>query len=244
MRLHTILPLALLLPLTQAAETTLALYIFSRHGDRTSKSWPPTTLTPLGYNEIFTSGSWFRQRYINGTSTSASSPIANISRDVVKLSQIAASAPLDSVLMPSAQGFLQGLYPPVGADLGTQTLGNGTKVAAPLDGYQLIPIQTVAMGTGSEDQAWLQGSSNCANAIASSNGYYMSDEYMRLLDGTRGFYSPLSTRRLMPARRLLRMRIPVRETPFALPFFTSNPPRILIHQLTSIHQNQSSTTST
>ena len=169
---QTILPFALLLPITQAAETVLGLYIFSRHGDRTTKAWPPTKLTDLGYSEIFSSGTWFRENYINGTS-----PINGIEPNNVKLSQISASSPLDTVLTPSAQGFLQGLYPPVGTTLGSQTLANGTVVAAPLNGYQLIPIQTVATGTGSEDQAWLQGSSNCANAEISSNEYYDSPEY-------------------------------------------------------------------
>ena len=183
---HILLPFALLLPITQAAETVLGLYIFSRHGDRTSKAWPPTKLTDLGYREIFSSGTWFRQNYINGTS-----PINTIEPNNVKLSQISASAPLDAVLMPSTQGFLQGLYPPVGAALGSQTLANGTVVTAPLDGYQLIPIQTVATGTGSEDQAWLQGASNCANAVISSNNYFASPEYMSLLNSTQAFYSSI-----------------------------------------------------
>lgn len=174
------------LPLTQAAETVLGLYIFSRHGDRTTKAYPPTKLTDLGYNEIFSSGTWFRETYINGTS-----PINAIEPNIVKLSQIAALAPLDNVLMTSAMGFLQGLYPPVGATLGSQTLGNGTVVAAPLDGFQLIPIQTVTTGTGSEDSAWLQGASNCANAEVSSNNYFTSPEYMALLNSTQAFYSSI-----------------------------------------------------
>ena len=181
---QTILPFALLLPITQAAETVLGLYIFSRHGDRTTKAWPPTKLTDLGYSEIFSSGTWFRENYINGTS-----PINGIEPNNVKLSQISASSPLDTVLTPSAQGFLQGLYPPVGTTLGSQTLANGTVVVAPLNGYQLIPIQIVATGTGSEDQAWLQGSSNCANAEISSNEYYNSPEYKDLLRSTQAFYS-------------------------------------------------------
>ena len=182
----TILPLTfLLLPLTQAADTVLGVYIFSRHGDRTSKAWPPTVLTPLGYSEIFTSGSRFRETYINGTS-----PIANIANNTVKLSQISASAPLDNVLMPSAQGFLQGLYPPVGGS-SQQKLANGTVVDAPLDGYQLIPIATAGTGTGSENDVWLQGSSNCANTVISSNAYYASAEYMGLLNSTRDFYQGL-----------------------------------------------------
>lgn len=183
---QTLLPFALSFSLTQAAETVLGLYIFSRHGDRTSKAYPPTSLTDLGYSEIFSSGTWFRENYING-----SSPINGIEPNNVKLSQIVASAPLDNVLWSSTQGFLQGLYPPVGATLGSQTLGNGTIVAAPLDGYQIIPIQIFTIGTGSEDSAWLQGASNCANAEVSSNNYFTSSEYMALQNSTQAFYSSI-----------------------------------------------------
>ena len=63
------------------------------------------------------------------------------------------TAPLDNVLQSSAQGFLQGLYPPVE---NTQTLRNGTVVLAPFGGYQIIPVNLVSSGTGSEDNGWLQ----------------------------------------------------------------------------------------
>ncbi|KAL8815743.1 MAG: hypothetical protein Q9191_008429 [Dirinaria sp. TL-2023a] len=183
------LPLLISFLPSTAAETVLGVYIFSRHGDRTSKSTPPTVLTPLGYSQIFASGTYYRNRYI---SSSASSQIASISPDVVKLGQISASAPLDNVLMPSAQGFLQGLYPPVGNTLGEEALRDGRNVSTPLDGYQLIPVQTVTSGTGSEDSAWLQGAGNCANAISSSNEYFSSPEYNQLLNSTGDFYKGLA----------------------------------------------------
>ncbi|KAL6720331.1 hypothetical protein ACLMJK_002252 [Lecanora helva] len=184
-----LLPFVLLLPLTSSAETILGLYIFSRHGDRTSKSAPSTVLTDLGYSQVFTSGSYFRDTYVaNGSA----SQIHNIADSVVKQSQIAASAPLDNVLFPSAMGFLQGLYPPVGSTLGGQKLRNGTTVETPLNGFQLIPVGTVTSGTGSEDQAWLQGSSNCAKAVVSSNQYFMSDEYKQLENSTIEFYQSLT----------------------------------------------------
>lgn len=189
--MHTSLIFAiptLLSATTAAAETVLGVYIFSRHGDRTSKSTPPTVLTPLGYSEIFSSGTYYRNRYI---SSNASSPIAGISPDLVNLAQISASAPLHNVLMTSAQGFMQGLYPPVGAMLGTESLRNNQSSEAPLDGYQLIPVQTVAAGTSSEDSAWLQGAGNCANAITSSNSYFLSAEYRDLLSSTENFYKSL-----------------------------------------------------
>lgn len=79
----------------------------------------------------------------------------------------------------------------MGPTLGEQRLRNGTTVEVPLNGYQLIPVATVTSGTGSEDSAWLQGSSNCANAIVSSNEYFSSMEYERLEESTRGFYRSL-----------------------------------------------------
>ena len=189
MRPQQTLLLALAIPFSHAAETILGVYIFSRHGDRTAKSTPPANLTDLGYQEIFTSGTYFRNRYI---ASNATSRIAGINTDLVKQSQITASAPLDTVLMNSAQGFLQGLYPPVGTTLGANTLRNGTTLQTPLNGYQLIPIQTVTSGTGSEDSAWLQGSSNCAKALVSSNNYYTSLSYMNLLNSTADFYKSIS----------------------------------------------------
>ena len=189
MRSSNLLLLCLGLPFTQAAETVLGVYIFSRHGDRTAKSLPPADLTDLGYQEVFTSGSYFRDRYVSST---ASAKISGISSDLVKQSQLTASAPLDTVLMKSAQGFLQGLYPPVGTTLGSNKLRNGTVVQAPLNGYQLIPVQQVATGTGSEDSAWLQGASNCAKATVSSNEYFQSQEYKDLLNNTADFYKSLT----------------------------------------------------
>ena len=200
---QTLLSLSLLPSLSTAAETVLGLYIFSRHGDRTSKSTPSTALTDLGYSEIFSSGTWFRDQYIANGSTSQ---VHGIEPDVVKQSQIAASAPLDDVLMPSCLGFLQGLYPPVGPTLGQQTLRNGTVVQVPLNGYQIIPVGTVTSGTGSEDSAWLQGSGYCAKAIVSSNDYFASPEYMILENSTMGFYTSLEP--------VVNSTIPANETNF------------------------------
>ncbi|KAI1615797.1 acid phosphatase [Exophiala viscosa] len=168
-----------------AAETVLGVYIFSRHGDRTAKSTPPANLTDLGYQEVYTSGNYYRGRYI---SSDATRKIWGMNTDLVKLSQITASAPIDNVLQNSAGGFLQGLYPPVGETLGTDTLRNGTSVSTPLNGYQLIPLQVVTSGTNSEDSAWLQGSTGCANAAISSNDYFTSPSYLTTYNQTYDFY--------------------------------------------------------
>lgn len=171
--------------LVTTQETVLGVYIFSRHGDRTAKSTPPANLTDLGYQEVFTSGTYFRNRYV---AADASKRIFGVNSDLVKQSQITASAPSDTVLSNSAQGFLQGLYPPVGEQLGSNTLRNGTVVQSPLNGYQLIPLQAVQSGSNSENSAWLQGSTNCANAMISSNNYFASTEFLETSNRTESLY--------------------------------------------------------
>lgn len=187
--MHYLLPLLASLASSAAAETVIGLYIFSRHGDRTAKSTPPSNLTDLGYQEVFTSGTFFRNRYV---ASDASRRVFGLNSDLVKQSQITASAPVDTVLQNSALGFLQGLYPPVGQQLGSNTLRNGTVVQSPLNGYQLIPLQTVTNGANSENSAWLQGSTNCANAQISSNDYFESAQYKHTLNSTQDFYNGVS----------------------------------------------------
>ncbi|ESZ99291.1 hypothetical protein SBOR_0332 [Sclerotinia borealis F-4128] len=184
-----------LLPLIQGqestSETVLGVYIFHRHGDRTTKAYAPTSLTDLGYAQVYASGNYYRQRYID---SNASSPLYKINSDIAKISQLNVQAPVDNVLQNSASGFLQGLYPPVGATLGSQILANGTSVEAPLGGFQLIPVNVVATASSSansENSAWLQGSSGCGNAITSSNNYFFSEEYTSLLNSTKSFYQSI-----------------------------------------------------
>ncbi|KAI4236765.1 MAG: hypothetical protein LQ349_002354 [Xanthoria aureola] len=187
--LSFLLPVLFFPFLACAAETILGVFIFSRHGDRTAKSTPPTALTTLGYRQIFNSGTYFRNRYI---APNVASRIVGVDSDVVEQSQITVSAPVDTVLMNSAQEFLQGLYPPVGFTLASDTLRNGSVISPPLDGYQLIPIRSTTAGMGSEDSAWLQASGNCPQAILSSNEYFTSSDYNNLLASTGAFYESLT----------------------------------------------------
>jgi hypothetical protein len=176
------------LPCTLLAQDTIyAAYIFHRQGDRTPKSLPPTSLTSLGYDQVVQSGAYYRSRYV---SNSSSTHIVGLSSSVVQNSQIAVSAPVDTVTQNSAQGFLQGLYPPVGEQ--KETLASGVTVIAPLNGYQLIPIAPVGDGTGSEDNGWLQVASTCMNAQISSNNYFSSAEYKSLLSSSKDFYNRIT----------------------------------------------------
>ncbi|KUJ11322.1 histidine acid phosphatase-like protein [Mollisia scopiformis] len=177
-----------LLPLIEASETILGAFIFSRHGDRSTKSYPPTHLTDLGYQQIYQSGGFYRNRYI----TNGSTQIYGISTDLVKLSQLEVQTAVDDVLQSCATGFLQGLYPPVGATLGSQTLANGTSVEAPFNGYQIVPVNALASAVdNSGDATWLQGASGCVNAVAASNNYFFSSDYKTLSSSTASFYQSI-----------------------------------------------------
>lgn len=178
-----------LLSLTQAQETILGAFILHRHGDRTTKAWPPARLTDLGYSQVYEDGTWYRNRYITGNSSTM-----GLEENIVNLSQLSVEAPVDTVLQPAAIGWTQGLYPPVGAQLGAQTLANGSTVEVPLNGYQLIPVNlvsSVVASSNSESTTWLQGSSGCANATISSNNYFISQEYMATQASTESFYQSL-----------------------------------------------------
>lgn len=170
-------------------EQVLGVYMFHRHGDRTSKSTPPANLTTLGYQQVWQSGQYYRNRYVT---SDAELRVNGIESDIVKQSQIAVSAPEDDVLQHSAMGFVQGLYPPVGDRLATTTLGNDSEITAPLNGYQLVSVADVDGGADSENNAWLQSATGCGQATVSSNQYFSSKEYNDLLESTKGFYSDLS----------------------------------------------------
>ncbi|KXG51476.1 ATPase, AAA-type, core [Penicillium griseofulvum] len=170
------------------AERVLGAYIFARHGDRTPKIFGSTQLTDLGYREVFDSGSFYNERYISSDSPKQ---IEGISADIVNPKQISASAPSDAVLQNSATGFLQGVYPPVGK-VASQTLGNGSSVESPLNGYQLIQLTPATTSKNAEDSTWLQGSSGCQKATVSSDNYFSSEMYTSLLSSTKEFYQSLS----------------------------------------------------
>lgn len=170
------------------AEDVLGVYVFHRHGDRTAKAWKPTNLTALGADQVYSSGSYFRQRYVD---SDGDAKIKGLSSKVAVLSQMDITAPVDNVLQNSAMVFLQGLYPPTG---NTETLANGSKVEAPLNGYQYIPVNSVvsaASAKDSENSAWLQGNSGCGNAVVSSNNYLTSSEYTKTYDDSKDFYQSL-----------------------------------------------------
>lgn len=190
--MHAKLPNILLglsaIPAVVHAEDVLGVYIFHRHGDRTAKAWKPVNLTALGADEVHSSGVYYRDRYV---SSDADTPVKGLSSDIVALDQLSVTSSVDAVLQNSAATFLQGLYPPTGT---SETLANGTKVEAPLNGYQYIPVDAVedaATAGKAESSAWLQGDSGCTNAEMSSNNFFSSKLYADTYSQSEDFYSRL-----------------------------------------------------
>lgn len=76
-------------------ERTLGVYLIHRHGDRTAKAWPPNKLTALGADEVFQSGSYYRDLYVDQTSSKA---IAALSEDLAVFSQLSIRSDRKSVV--------------------------------------------------------------------------------------------------------------------------------------------------
>lgn len=93
------------------------------------------------------------------------------------------------VLLQTGTNFFQGLYPPLGdidPDLSEEKLNNGSETTAPLNGYQYVQIH----GKSAEepDTIWIKGDDDCPVFTAAAKTYKESDEYISILNDSRGFY--------------------------------------------------------
>jgi prostatic aicd phosphatase len=177
----------LLLAGSAAAETIHGVFVFSRHGDRTTKWYGSQQLTSLGAEQNFQVGSDYRARYLD---SSSSQQILGISEDQYVRTQVFASAPNQPILLNTATAFLQGLYPPLkdlDPELASQTLNNGSTSTSPLDGYQYVVLQGV--NDNSPDTIWIKGDDACPAYKDSSKEFTQSDVFKTRDEETRDFYS-------------------------------------------------------
>ncbi|KAF3911783.1 hypothetical protein AA313_de0206852 [Arthrobotrys entomopaga] len=167
-------------------ETILGLTVFSRHGDRTSKHYAGYSLTNLGFQQVFQSGSFYRDTYLSANS---SKRILGISEDQYVTSQIWATAPDQKVLANTATAFLQGLYPPLDEtdpQIATNTINNGTTYTNPLNGYQYVLLHVP--GTDSPNTIWIKGDDGCPAVTAAEDSFPDSTQFIELEDSTKAFY--------------------------------------------------------
>ncbi|KAF4453028.1 acid phosphatase [Fusarium austroafricanum] len=160
--------------------------VFSRHGDRTTKWYGAQSLTSLGAEQNFQVGRDYRDRYLVSDSKYQ---ILGISENEYKPSQIFASAPDQGILMNTATAFLQGFYPPLAdlaPEIASQTLNNGSKSTAPLDGYQYVRLHTI--NDNSPDTIWIKGDDACPKYVTASKSFMKSDVFAQREEDTKKFY--------------------------------------------------------
>lgn len=168
-------------------ETILGLTVFTRHGDRNSKTYSGYGLTSLGFQQNFQVGSVYRDIYL---SSNSSKQILGISEDKYVPSQLYASAPSQKILSNTATAFLQGLYPPLeGTDpeVASITLNNGTEYTNPLGGYQYVFLNGVDENT--PNTIWIKGDDGCPAYTEAADTFVDSAEFKERDAATRDFYA-------------------------------------------------------
>lgn len=124
-------------------ETIWSSVVITRNGDSIPLiSDQLITLTPLGAQQLFSAGAFFRDRYIAPTNISAYGDyiINGISTYSIDNTQTFSLSTQDEYVIASAQAFIQGLYPPLNHSFASEDpiitsvslLANGTNTAFPL----------------------------------------------------------------------------------------------------------------
>ncbi|MCJ1480367.1 hypothetical protein MMC06_000522 [Schaereria dolodes] len=172
-------------------ETIWSSVVLTRYGDRTPWISPDTqVLTPLGAQQLYSTGGSFRERYIAPPTNQLGGTlaIAGISPNDLDSNQIFTRSTVDEFIVASAQAFMQGLYPPSNNSLSNtmSVLANGDIIDFPLGGYQYSQIYTTA--PLDPNSIWLDGAMNCPAFDNSSAEYFSSPEFTALQSSTKDFY--------------------------------------------------------
>jgi prostatic aicd phosphatase len=185
-KMKSLIPLVFFMTSTVSAHSIHSVVVFTRHGDRTAKFYNGYHMTNLGSNQIFDSGSFYRDRYIADGSLNQ---INGVSPNQVVASEVWASAPDQDILFQTATNFLQGLYPPlnqINPEAAAETLVNGTEISDPLDGYQYILIH--GEGSTDPDTIWIKGDDECPAYTKSYKSYAQTPSYNATLASSAETY--------------------------------------------------------
>lgn len=181
--------------------TVWSSVIYSRTGERTPEvlGFIPTTLTSLGAQQIYDSGSFFRDRYISSASTASvlnSAPLQGLSASSIDSLQFYVEALDEQYTVASAQAFVQGFYPPFTLNASeasvldpTSILANGTYIDAPLQGYQYAQVH--ASGALDPDFPYLGGSLDCPGFDVAAVAYASTQEFGHTESESRAIYQSI-----------------------------------------------------
>ncbi|KAF9267583.1 phosphoglycerate mutase-like protein [Marasmius fiardii PR-910] len=160
--------------------TVIGTVLVTRHGDRRffsenpfTYAGGPTESTPLGEAEQFQLGETLHSLYLDRDSDSH---IVGIRSDLVNTRQLeifAKNGVEGNVVFNSIVALLQGLFPPNRRN--EVTLGNGTTIRAPLNGYQYIPVETVEPNNDRSLESW----TDCPAFQRHIANFYESEEFRR-----------------------------------------------------------------
>ncbi|KAI9821975.1 MAG: hypothetical protein M1827_002557 [Pycnora praestabilis] len=182
---------------TTYTETIYGAVIFTRYGERSPLILSePNVLTPVGAQQLYSAGTFFRNRYLtppanaNDGSVMTNSSVLGISTHNIDNSQIYAMSLVDEYITGSAQAFMQGLYPPVDMILTSDNhLANGSIIDYPLSGYQYPQIQTV--GDLDPNIVFIAGEVNCPQYTQSGDEYPNTPEFSAIQASSKALYSSL-----------------------------------------------------
>ncbi|RMY74195.1 hypothetical protein D0863_03376 [Hortaea werneckii] len=183
--------------------TAWASVVFSRGGERTPEvlGHLPTVLTSLGAQQMYQSGSFFRNRYITSSLDLMSSDdddttLQDLSPDSIDPLQLYVAALDDQWTLASAQAFMQGLYPPytlndsIAESLeSSQMIANGSYIDYPLDGYQYPRIH--AFSSADVEFPYLGGSLSCPAFNKQALDYRDSKDFRETQAESKSMYEAI-----------------------------------------------------
>jgi hypothetical protein len=140
-----------------------------------------TVVTPLGLNEETLTGQYLRSVYLNESSPSVITGVNTTIADPTQITIVGDASAGSSVIMISAEAFMQGLYPP--NPNYNVTLANGTTIVAPQGGQQFSEI----LSAQNSLEAWL----NCAPFTAATTEFYQSAGFNQTQQEWAGFFETI-----------------------------------------------------
>ena len=181
--------------LAQVKETIWSSVIYNFYGERTPLILPSqSVLTPLGAQQLYSVGSFFRNRYVAPETNESTLAIHGLAKDELDDTQTSVMSTLDEFIVASAQAFMQGLYPPFNVSSRTllnpmSILANGSIIDFPLGGYQYPQVYTASLLD--PDSIYVAGNVNCPSYDAAAMGYVGSQESTIMRSATTDFYNNL-----------------------------------------------------
>ena len=186
-----------------------ASVVFAHYGERTPPLLPDMTeLTPLGAQQMFSAGAFFRSRYITSRpaaedNATASRPIWGLRTHRISDHQVHVGVAGAGPTAGSALAFMQGLYPPLdnsskGVVLSSQSLlANGSNVVGPLGGYQYARMNSPSILD--PDSIWLAGDVGCAQHAYSTTDYFSTREFAETSASSQDLYGNIAAQFLRGA---------------------------------------------